>query len=217
MKTIILNGLDARVVEVTASAIKSTMPRFELRDPTGEMPAALRETRVRVRAAIAHLGIKLDGWVVDVVLSSDFPASGDLAVACAVLAATDIIPGGALKDVVLFGELNLTGAVRPVRGVLPALQNADKAIIPWMNRGEGRLLPGTIYAAQTLNEIVEYTDFFFVEPAKYEEKSVRKQWSEAGALDRMLRLRDVFAYTEPWTVEAFKVSSRSVPSTRDPM
>jgi len=57
---------------------------------------------------------------------------------------------------------------------------------------------------KTLNEIVEYTDFFFVEPAQYEDKAVRKQWSEAGALDRMLRLRDVFAHTEPWTVEAFK-------------
>ena len=157
MKTIILNGLDARVVEVTANAIKSSMPRFELRDTNGEMPAALRETRVRVRAAIANLGIKLDGWVVEVVLPSDLPSSGDLAVACAVLAATDVIPSDA-EDVILYGELGLTGQLRPVRGVLPALQNAKAAIIPWGNRGEGRLLPGAIFAATSLEDVVAFAN-----------------------------------------------------------
>lgn len=52
---------------------------------------------------------------------------------------------------------------------------------------------------KTLNEIVPYTDFFFVEPTEYEEKAVRKQWQEAGALERMRTLLEVMERTEEWT------------------
>ena len=167
MKTIILNTLDARIVEITAKARREDAPFFGVwADPEGLSPPVLRETRVRVRSAIEHLGVKLNDWNVDVQVPRDLPPSGDLAVACAVLAAVDMIPGGALDDLVLYGELNLTGALRPVRGVLPALRKVgagrpptvprDGAIIPWGNRGEGRLLPGLTYAAQTLAEVVAF-------------------------------------------------------------
>jgi glutamyl-tRNA synthetase len=57
---------------------------------------------------------------------------------------------------------------------------------------------------KNLNEIVEYTDFFFVEPKQYEEKAVNKQWRDEGAVARMTRVRDVFANAAGWSVEAFK-------------
>jgi glutamyl-tRNA synthetase len=57
---------------------------------------------------------------------------------------------------------------------------------------------------KTLNEIVDYTDFFFVEPHTYEEKAVRKQWSGEGVVERMQKIRGWFAETEPWSHEALK-------------
>jgi glutamyl-tRNA synthetase len=57
---------------------------------------------------------------------------------------------------------------------------------------------------KNLNEIVEYTDFFFVEPKQYEEKAVNKQWRDDGAMARMTRVRDVFANAADWSVESFK-------------
>lgn len=57
---------------------------------------------------------------------------------------------------------------------------------------------------KSVNEIVEYTDFFFVAPAQYEEKAVKKQWHGADAVNRMARLRDAIASLEPWTIDAFK-------------
>ena len=57
---------------------------------------------------------------------------------------------------------------------------------------------------RNLNEIVEYTDFFFVEPNQYEEKAVNKQWRDDGAVARMTRVRDIFANAADWSVEAFR-------------
>ncbi|MBI5093255.1 MAG: glutamate--tRNA ligase [Candidatus Hydrogenedentes bacterium] len=57
---------------------------------------------------------------------------------------------------------------------------------------------------KTLNEIVEYADFFFVEPTTYEEKAVKKQWEGADAPARMQAIRDIFAQTAEWSVETLK-------------
>ena len=57
---------------------------------------------------------------------------------------------------------------------------------------------------KNLNEIVEYTDFFFAAPSQYEEKAVKKQWRDPEALNRMERLRGAIAGLEPWSIEAFK-------------
>jgi glutamyl-tRNA synthetase len=56
----------------------------------------------------------------------------------------------------------------------------------------------------TLNEIVAYTDFFFIEPEDYEEKAVRKQWEKDGALQKMQQIRDILADTDPFNHETLK-------------
>jgi nondiscriminating glutamyl-tRNA synthetase len=56
----------------------------------------------------------------------------------------------------------------------------------------------------TLNEIVAYTDFFFVDPAAYEEKAVKKQWQQDGATDRMNKLIGVMNSVTDWTRENLK-------------
>lgn len=57
---------------------------------------------------------------------------------------------------------------------------------------------------KTLNEIVDYTDFFFREPESYEEKAVKKQWGAEDAAKRMVEIRGLLAETEPWTHESLK-------------
>lgn len=54
----------------------------------------------------------------------------------------------------------------------------------------------------TLNDIVKQTDFFFVEPASYEEKAVQKQWKDADALARMEAIQRTLANAAAWTTEA---------------
>ncbi len=54
----------------------------------------------------------------------------------------------------------------------------------------------------TLNDIVKFTDFFFVEPTEYEEKPVKKHWRKDGALERLETIRRVINEADPWTSEA---------------
>ena len=59
---------------------------------------------------------------------------------------------------------------------------------------------------RTLNEIVPYTDFFFAEPAEYEEKAVRKHWQKEDAVARLQRLRDIMAGLDAWSTERLKAA-----------
>lgn len=54
---------------------------------------------------------------------------------------------------------------------------------------------------RTLNEIVTYTDFFFVEPSGYEEKAVKKQWQKDGADDTLALVESLIRGAEPWSHE----------------
>jgi glutamyl/glutaminyl-tRNA synthetase len=54
----------------------------------------------------------------------------------------------------------------------------------------------------TLNDIVAQTDFFFREPTEYEEKAVRKQWSDPGAVGRLEQIRSALDGVKEWTHEA---------------
>jgi glutamyl-tRNA synthetase len=58
----------------------------------------------------------------------------------------------------------------------------------------------------TLNNIVEYTDFFFNEISAYDEKGVRKQWQQDGAVDHMLRIREALASVDTWDHDTLKAA-----------
>ncbi|PCJ65094.1 MAG: glutamate--tRNA ligase [Candidatus Hydrogenedentota bacterium] len=55
---------------------------------------------------------------------------------------------------------------------------------------------------RTLNEIVDYTDFFFSDPSDYEEKGVRKQWKKEGAKEKMNDILQAFQQADPWSHES---------------
>ena len=79
----------------------------------------MREARERVQAAILNSGYEFPPRRITANLApADVPKAGpglDLALACAVLAASGQLAARALESVALFGELALDGAVRPAR------------------------------------------------------------------------------------------------------
>ena len=114
-------GLDACIIDVeTDFNPRAGIPSFSL---VGLPGSAVRESRERVRAAIRNSGLQFPNKSYVVNLSpADLPKHGpayDLAIAVGVLAATDQVPEGALKDATFLGELSLDGSVRHVKGVMP--------------------------------------------------------------------------------------------------
>jgi glutamyl-tRNA synthetase len=87
------------------------------------------------------------------------------------------------------------------RRVLPLLERAglDYSVKPreWLVR----MASICQEKLRTLNEIVEYTDFFFVEPTAYEEKAVKKQWQKDGAEAVLAQVESLIQNAEPWSHE----------------
>lgn len=83
----------------------------------------------------------------------------DLAIALGLLAANGQFPKGALDKVECLGELALSGALRPVQGVLPAALAARDSgralVVPRENAEEACMASGLeVYAAEHLLELV---------------------------------------------------------------
>lgn len=143
----ILRGLDAHPVRVEVDATRG-IPTFEL---VGLAEAAVRESRVRVKSALARLGLDLGEYRIVVNLApADLRKTGsgfDLAIAAAVLGALGAVPLESLSEILLLGELSLDGGVHAMRGVLPHLvsaraRGARRAVIPRANEAEAALISG---------------------------------------------------------------------------
>lgn len=140
-----LIGLEGALVRVEVRASRG-VPSFEL---VGLAEAAVRESRVRVKSALAQLGVDLSEYCVVVNLApADVRKTGasfDLAIAAATLAALGRVPVESVADTLFLGELSLSGAVQSARGVLPQLLGArnrglKRALIPAQNSAEGALV-----------------------------------------------------------------------------
>jgi len=157
-----LVGLDAHPIRVEVDSGRG--PAFF--QMVGLAEASVRESRVRVRAALQQIGVDLDEYVITVNLApADLKKTGgayDLAIATAALAALGQVPREGLDRIGVLGELSLTGAIRPVRGVLPALRGAaalgvKRAIVPRGNAREAASVPGIeVLVASHLGEITAF-------------------------------------------------------------
>jgi magnesium chelatase family protein len=90
---------------------------------------AVAESRERVQAALHASGLAMPPKKVTVNLApADLPKEGshfDLPIALGLIAALGAIPGDALTDYIVLGELNLDGTLAPVAGALPAALGAN--------------------------------------------------------------------------------------------
>lgn len=157
-----LLGLDPRPVRVEVDSSRG-ISDFVL---VGLAETSVRESRVRVRSALQQMGVNLTEHVLIVNLApADMKKSGgafDLAIAAALLAALNKVPPASLDSTLILGELSLTGAVRPVRGVLPQLIGARdlgvrRAIVPHANGTEAGAVDGIeVLTAGSLRDVRDH-------------------------------------------------------------
>jgi magnesium chelatase family protein len=125
--TFTIDGLQTRHVMVEVD-VRPGLPCFAI---VGLADAAVREARERVKAAILNSGYEFPARRITANLApGDVPKAGpglDLALACAVLAASSQLSWERLDSHALFGELALDGAVRPCRGTLAVAQATRRA------------------------------------------------------------------------------------------
>ncbi|MWV14571.1 YifB family Mg chelatase-like AAA ATPase [Pseudomonas sp. L-22-4S-12] len=139
-------GVEAPPVTVEAH-LANGLPSMAL---VGLPETAVKESKDRVRSAILNSGFDFPPRRITLNLApADLPKDGgrfDLAIALGVLAASAQIPAASLDHLECLGELALSGAVRPVQGVLPAALAARAAgrtlVVPSANAEEACLASG---------------------------------------------------------------------------
>jgi magnesium chelatase family protein len=143
-QTFTLDGISARPVRVEVDVHRG-LPAFSI---VGLPDAAVREARERVRAALVNCGFE---FPLRRIVANLAPASlrkagpgMDLAIAAALLTASDQLHWNGLSRLAMVGELALDGAIRPVSGVLAIAEaarrhGADAVVVPAQNGPEAAL------------------------------------------------------------------------------
>ena len=159
--TFALEGVDSREVTVEVD-VRAGLPGFAV---VGLPDAAVREARERVRAAILNSGLefplkRLTANLAPAHVRKAGP-SFDLALAVALLAASDQLPPEQLESCAVCGELSLGGDLRPVRGAVAIAFGAREAgyrrlIVPAENAEEAALVEGIqVLGAPSLQRLVD--------------------------------------------------------------
>ena len=129
--TVAFQGIEAREVDVQVHIGDSGGGQFNV---VGLADKAVGESRERVRAALAAIGLALPFKRITVNLApADLPKQGshyDLPIALGLLAAMGVLPASEMSNYVAVGELSLDAAVTGVNGVLNAAMAASE-----QNRG----------------------------------------------------------------------------------
>ncbi len=145
--TFTIEGLHTRRVAVEVD-VRPGLPAFTI---VGLADTAVREARERVQAAIINSGYEFPARRITANLApGDVPKAGpglDLALACALLAASGQLPHERLESHVLFGELALDGGVRACQGTLAVAQATRRAglntlVLAGAHAREARLIEG---------------------------------------------------------------------------
>lgn len=192
-------GADAPPVTIEVF-LSGGLPAFTI---VGMAETAVRESKDRVRGALLSSGFEFPQQRITISLGpAEMKKSGgryDLAIALGILAAKKQFPQDALNDVEVYGELSLSGELRPVPAILPAVLKAAaagcKVIVPKDNEVEASLACAEVYAATSLAEIVAHlaghqsleittkTDLVRVDPTSNDLLDVRGQQRAKRALE----------------------------------
>lgn len=157
--SVALVGVTAHVVQVEVD-VSTGLPGFTL---TALSDRVLKHVEHRVKSAVNNSKESWPNRRTTVALApATVPNSGsrlDLPIAATVLAAAGSLPAARLDRLVLLGELSLSGDVRGVTGVLPAVIGAvshgcRRFVVPRANAREARLVPETeVFAVDTFSEL----------------------------------------------------------------
>ncbi len=156
-----LIGVTAPLVQVEVH-LANGLPQFNL---VGLPDAEVRESRERVRAALANCGFKFPSRRITVNLApASLPKQSsrfDLPIALGILAASGQLVDQHLKDYEFAGELALSGELRPVQGALPmavaVARNGRQFVLPAASAPEGMLAGSAmILPAHHLLEVCDH-------------------------------------------------------------
>jgi magnesium chelatase family protein len=149
-------GFDGILVRIEAD-LRRGIPGVDI---TGLASGAVREARERVRSAFRNSGFQFPQEHVLINLApaevKKEDAALDLPIALVMLAASGQVPP--VGSIMALGELELSGRLRPVKGVLAAAARAlsegvDSMIVPTANLREAELLlPGKVAGVENLKE-----------------------------------------------------------------
>jgi magnesium chelatase family protein len=144
-QTFTLDGISARAVRVEVDVHRG-LPAFSV---VGLPDPAVREARERVRAALANCGFEFPlRRIVANLAPASLRKAGpglDLAIAVALLTASEQLELGRGAKMAMVGELALDGSVRPVPGVLTIAEAArqrgiESILVPAENGPEAALV-----------------------------------------------------------------------------
>ena len=156
-----LNGVDGYAVGVEVD-LNAGLPSY---DTVGLADTSVKESRERVRSAIKNSLLRYPLHKIVINLApADSKKEGshfDLAIAVAILAASEQLEGRAYQDYVFLGELSLDGSLHHVNGIMPLLIAAmqsgyTKFVVPSANAAEAAYVAGTqVYALDNLRQVYE--------------------------------------------------------------
>lgn len=156
-----LSGISGYEVSVECF-LSGGLPAFDI---VGLPDTAVKESRERVRAAVKNCGVKFPVSRITVNLApARVRKEGtvyDLPILLGILAAGEEIRH-LPEDAAFVGELSLTGALRPVVGILPmalcaARSGIKELYVPSANAAEATLADGvTVYAVDTVAQLVAH-------------------------------------------------------------
>jgi magnesium chelatase family protein len=159
--TFAIIGIDSSEVTVEVD-LRRGLPGFAI---VGLPDRAVRESRERVRAALLNSGLDFPQQRLTANLApADLRKAGpsfDLAIAVAVLAATDQVPADRLREYAVCGELSLGGSLRPIHGAVAVATGARRAgyrrlIVPAENAREAALVPDVeVFGVPALDSLVD--------------------------------------------------------------
>jgi magnesium chelatase family protein len=177
-----VNGIEAFPVEVEVNAGwgETIIVIVGLPD------AAVKESRDRVTTALTNSGFKFPMGRTTINLApADVKKEGpsfDLPIALGMLAASEQIETDQLDNFIVVGELALTGAVRPCKGVLPVALRARAegkvgVLVPAENAAEAAVVDGLqVMPIQNLREAASFLEGEIkLTPTKVDIKSIFDQ------------------------------------------
>ena len=148
-----LVGLEGYKIDVEVD-VNMGLPKYEI---VGLPDASVKEAKERVRSAIKNSGFKFPSGRITVNLApanKKKEGSGfDLAMAVAILFATEQLNIKKTNKFIFLGELGLDGSLKAVNGLLPMLISARAA----QNMQEASYIDGTnVYALNNFKDVINF-------------------------------------------------------------
>ncbi|MDB6171321.1 MAG: ATP-binding protein [Chthoniobacteraceae bacterium] len=156
-------GVEAFEVEIEVNAARGGDPKIII---VGLPDAAVKESRDRVTTAVSNSGYQWPHSRTTINLApADIKKEGpsfDLPIALGMIAVREEIDLTDIERFCFVGELALTGAVRPVKGVLSIALEArrrgrTRVVVPEANAREAAMVDGIeVFGVRTLREAFEF-------------------------------------------------------------